>query len=122
MTGNHVAQLVAPFGLFAPQPYASVAAAFMIATQLWLIISGNVSWLNWLTVVLAASVVDLTMNGPSGHQIDTPSRRGRVSQRRILAPGQRGWTVTTKAPSAKDRSGRAARTLLRRMNRILFTF
>ncbi|WP_327581409.1 lipase maturation factor family protein [Nonomuraea sp. NBC_00507] len=58
VAGNHVAQLVAPFGLFAPQPYASVAAAFMIATQLWLIISGNFSWLNWLTVVLAASVVD----------------------------------------------------------------
>ncbi|WP_067179608.1 lipase maturation factor family protein [Microtetraspora niveoalba] len=57
VAGNHVAQLVAPFGLFAPQPYASVAAGVMIATQLWLILSGNFAWLNWLTVVLAASVV-----------------------------------------------------------------
>ncbi|MCC5574926.1 lipase maturation factor family protein [Microtetraspora sp. AC03309] len=57
VAGNHVAQLVAPFGLFAPQPYASVAAGVMIATQLWLILSGNFAWLNWITVVLAASVV-----------------------------------------------------------------
>ncbi|WP_433356582.1 lipase maturation factor family protein [Microtetraspora malaysiensis] len=57
VAGNHVAQLVAPFGLFAPQPYASVAAGVMIATQFWLILSGNFAWLNWLTVVLAASVV-----------------------------------------------------------------
>ncbi|RVX42694.1 lipase maturation factor [Nonomuraea polychroma] len=61
VAGNHVAQLVAPFGLFAPQPYATLAAAIMIVTQLWLIVSGNFSWLNWLTVVLAASVVDWSM-------------------------------------------------------------
>ncbi|MEU6844093.1 lipase maturation factor family protein [Streptomyces sp. NPDC046716] len=56
---NHVTQLVVPFLLFAPQPVASVAAALMIVTQLWLILSGNFAWLNWLTVVLAASVVEL---------------------------------------------------------------
>jgi hypothetical protein len=58
VAANHLAQLVAPFGLFAPQPYASAAAGFIIATQLWLILSGNFSWLNWLTVILATSVVD----------------------------------------------------------------
>src|SRR6202022_986104 len=31
--GNHFAQLVAPFGLFAPQPVAEIAAAIMILTQ-----------------------------------------------------------------------------------------
>ena len=55
--GNHVAQLVAPLLLFAPQPVASAAAAFMIVTQLWLVASGNFAWLNWLTIVLAVSVV-----------------------------------------------------------------
>ncbi|MEI7715919.1 MAG: lipase maturation factor family protein, partial [Mycobacterium sp.] len=30
--GNHVAQLVVPFGLFAPQPVASVAAAVVVVT------------------------------------------------------------------------------------------
>ncbi|GGP47421.1 lipase maturation factor family protein [Streptomyces abikoensis] len=55
---NHVAQLVVPIGLFAPQPVASVAAAVIICTQLWLVASGNFSWLNWLTIVLALSAVD----------------------------------------------------------------
>ena len=55
---NHFAQLVVPFALFAPQPVASVAAAIVIVTQLWLVASGNFAWLNWLTIVLAASVID----------------------------------------------------------------
>src|SRR6201995_195230 len=55
---NHFAQLVGPFALFCPQPVASVAAAVVIVTQLWLVASGNFAWLNWLTIVLALSVVD----------------------------------------------------------------
>ena len=58
VAGNHFAQLVVPFGLFAPQPVASVAAAIVIATQLWLVLSGNFSWLNWVTIVLACSAID----------------------------------------------------------------
>ncbi|GAA4173696.1 lipase maturation factor family protein [Gryllotalpicola koreensis] len=53
--GNHFAQLVCPFFLFAPQPIASIAAAVMIVTQLWLIVTGNFAWLNWITVVLLFS-------------------------------------------------------------------
>ena len=53
--GNHVAQLIVPFGLFAPQPVAGVAAAIIVVTQLWLVLSGNFAWLNWLTIVLACS-------------------------------------------------------------------
>ncbi|MFC7449833.1 lipase maturation factor family protein [Rhodococcus daqingensis] len=55
--GNHVTQLVVPFGLFAPQPIAGIAAAIMIVTQLWLVASGNFSWLNWMAIVLAVSVL-----------------------------------------------------------------
>ncbi len=55
---NHIAQLVVPFGLFAPQPVASIAALVMIITQLWLIVSGNFAWLNWLTVAIAIPAVD----------------------------------------------------------------
>jgi hypothetical protein len=54
---NHFAQLIVPFALFAPQPVASMAAGVVIVTQLWLVLSGNFAWLNWLTIVLAASVV-----------------------------------------------------------------
>ena len=55
--GNHFAQLVVPFFLFAPQPVASVAAAIVILTQLWLVASGNFAWLNVLTIVLAFSAI-----------------------------------------------------------------
>jgi hypothetical protein len=55
--GNHFAQLVAPFGLFAPQPVAEIAATIMLLTQAWLVLSGNFAWLNALTMVIAASAV-----------------------------------------------------------------
>lgn len=58
VAGNHFAQLVVPFGLFAPQPVASVAAAIIVITQLWLVASGNFAWLNWLTILLAFSAID----------------------------------------------------------------
>lgn len=57
VAGNHVTQLVVPFGLFLPQPVAGIAATLMIVTQLWLVVSGNFAWLNWLTIVLALSVI-----------------------------------------------------------------
>ncbi|MBT2493236.1 lipase maturation factor family protein [Streptomyces sp. ISL-96] len=58
VAANHVAQLGAPVLLFAPQPVASVAAGFIIVTQLWLIASGNFAWLNWLAVLLAVTAID----------------------------------------------------------------
>jgi hypothetical protein len=63
VVGNHVAQLVAPLALLAPPPVATVAAAFMIITQLWLVASGNFAWLNWLTIVIACSVLDTALAG-----------------------------------------------------------
>ncbi|UTT49676.1 lipase maturation factor family protein [Rhodococcus gordoniae] len=57
VAGNHVTQLVVPFGLFLPQPVAGIAALIMIVTQLWLVISGNFAWLNWITIVVALSAV-----------------------------------------------------------------
>lgn len=53
--GNFAAQLVIPWGLFFPQPIAGISGALIILTQLWLFISGNYSWLNLLTMVLAVS-------------------------------------------------------------------
>jgi hypothetical protein len=57
--GNFVAQLVLPFGLFLPQPFATVAALLMVLTQLYLVVSGNYAWLNWVTiVVMTAAIAD----------------------------------------------------------------
>ena len=59
---SHFVQLVAPWGLFAPQPIATIAAGLLIGHQFLLIVSGNYSWLNWLTVVLG--VIALDLGGP----------------------------------------------------------
>ncbi|MCH1881425.1 lipase maturation factor family protein [Agrococcus sp. ARC_14] len=65
VVANHVAQLAVPWLLFAiviPHPVsaaiASAAAAVVILTQLWLVITGNFAWLNWITIVLAFAAVD----------------------------------------------------------------
>ncbi len=58
VAANHFVQLVVPVALFTPQPVDSVAASLIICTQLWLVLSGNFAWLNWLTIVLAASALD----------------------------------------------------------------
>jgi hypothetical protein len=65
VAANHVTQLVVPFLLFTPQPVASAAAALMIVTQLWLVLSGNFSWLNWITIVLACSAVEFPADAPA---------------------------------------------------------
>jgi hypothetical protein len=56
--GNHFAQLVAPVLLLTPQPVADIGAGVMVATQLWLVLSGNFSWLNVVTIALGLSVFD----------------------------------------------------------------
>lgn len=72
---SHLVQIVIPFGLFAPQPVAAICGAFIILHQLILIVSGNYSWLNWLTVALGVtafsdSVFGLHFN-PSAVPLDS---------------------------------------------------
>jgi hypothetical protein len=55
---NHVVELIVPFGFFLPQPFCGIAGILTILFQLGLIVSGNLSWLNWLTIVLAISTLD----------------------------------------------------------------
>jgi hypothetical protein len=58
VAANHSAQLIVPFMLFGPQPVASIGATIIVVTQLWLVLSGNFSWLNWATIVLAFAAID----------------------------------------------------------------
>lgn len=73
--GNHFAQLVVPWflfapllGLFVPGPVPGIvgaaAAAIVIATQAWLVLTGNFAWLNWMTIVLAFSAVGVPLGPP----------------------------------------------------------
>src|SRR3954454_8742305 len=54
---NHVVEVIVPFAYFAPQPFASIAGIITILFQLVLIVSGNLSWLNWLTPVLCVPLI-----------------------------------------------------------------
>jgi hypothetical protein len=58
VAANHFAELVVPFGYFAPQPIAGIAGLITILFQLTLIVSGNLSWLNWITIVLVLPTLD----------------------------------------------------------------
>ena len=58
VAGNHFAQLIAPIGLAFPQPISDAAGLVIIVTQLWLVLSGNFSWLNWVTIVCAVAALD----------------------------------------------------------------
>lgn len=55
---NHFSELIVPFAYFLPQPIAGIAGIITILFQLFIILSGNLSWLNWLTLFLAFSLLD----------------------------------------------------------------
>ncbi|MEI3843228.1 MULTISPECIES: lipase maturation factor family protein [unclassified Microbacterium] len=79
VVGNHVAQLGAPWLLFAPilglfrdtapalasigAVVGMVGAGIVIATQLWLVLTGNFAWLNAATIVLACSAIGIPGSG-----------------------------------------------------------
>ncbi|MFI5301205.1 MAG: lipase maturation factor family protein [Polyangiales bacterium] len=55
---NHLVELVAPLFAFGPRRLRLVAGALFVAFQLTLILSGNLSFLNWLTIVPALACFD----------------------------------------------------------------
>jgi hypothetical protein len=55
---NHVAELIAPWAVFAPRFWRHLGGAIIVALQVVLIFSGNLSFLNWLTLVPALACFD----------------------------------------------------------------
>lgn len=62
---NHFSELVVPFGYFLPQPIASVAGLLTILFQGLIMASGNLSWLNFLTMVLALPMIAIPGKTPA---------------------------------------------------------
>jgi hypothetical protein len=58
---NHFVELVLPFAIFGPRTVRHVAGALMIVFQLFLIASGNLSFLYWLTIAVALACFDDTL-------------------------------------------------------------
>ena len=99
--GNHFAQLVVPWFLFAPllglwvpgpvpAIVGAVAAAIVIATQLWLVVTGNFAWLNWATIVLAASAIGIP-------GIGAPARPRRTTPPWLIDGIPLPWLIVTTA-------------------------
>jgi len=55
---THFVELMVPWGVWAPGLVGSVAGAFSILFQGVLILSGNLSWLNYITIVLSVASLD----------------------------------------------------------------
>jgi hypothetical protein len=55
---NHLAELVAPWFVFWPRIGRTIAGIVIIAFQIAIALSGNLSFLNWLTVVPALACLD----------------------------------------------------------------
>ncbi|MET0735311.1 MAG: lipase maturation factor family protein [Microbacterium sp.] len=97
--GNHFAQLVVPWFLFVPilglwidgawpAIVGAVAASIVLATQLWLVITGNFAWLNWATIVLAFSAIGLPLRQTQG-----PSGQAQGPGGTVAEPVEASWAI-----------------------------
>ncbi|HVW24108.1 MAG TPA: lipase maturation factor family protein [Polyangiaceae bacterium] len=80
---NHLVELVAPWGLFGPRRARIVAGTLIVVFQTVLISSGNLAFLNWLTIAVALSAFD----DAAFERILPASLRERV-RRRFAALGE----------------------------------
>jgi hypothetical protein len=55
---NHIVELVVPCLAFGPRRARQIAGILLVSFQLFLIVSGNLSFLNWLTIVPALACFD----------------------------------------------------------------
>jgi hypothetical protein len=77
---NHLVEIVAPFLIFGPRRIRYLGGALMLALQLVLIASGNLSFLNWLTLVpILACFDDRWWRVPTARAPPRPPR-GRRAQ------------------------------------------
>jgi len=87
---NHFAEVLVPFGYFAPQPIAAIAGLITIFFHLWLMASGNFSFLGLLTIVLATATLDdrllgkILRVGPRGENAPSKPHRYAVVGLAIL--------------------------------------
>lgn len=58
VAANHAVEIVAPFFVFGPRTARRIAGASIVLFQTVLILSGNLAFLNWLTIVAALACFD----------------------------------------------------------------
>jgi lipase maturation factor len=81
---NHFVELIVPWTLFAPRRLRHIGGVFLVAFQVLLIVSGNLSWLNWLTITLCIACFD----DQALSRIVPRRLRARLLQRSLTPPTQ----------------------------------
>ncbi len=94
---NHVAELVAPLFVFWPRRLRRVAGVVIIGFQGAILLGGNLSFLNWLTVVPALACLDdavwarllpralVRRAGEAAARTLPPTRTGQIVARTVVA-------------------------------------
>ncbi|HEX7668383.1 MAG TPA: lipase maturation factor family protein [Polyangiaceae bacterium] len=96
---NHFVELVVPWGYFGTRRIRHAAGAFTIVFQVILILSGNLSFLNWLTIVVALGCFD-----DSALERFFPSRlRARVREIAARATGTPSGRGSEASPRVRRR-------------------
>jgi len=81
---NHLVELVVPFFVFGPRRPRLAAGALVVVFQVLLILSGNLSFLNWLTIAVAGAP-----RAPrGGSRADEGGSRRRRGARRGRGPAE----------------------------------
>lgn len=88
---NHLAELIAPFGVFGPRRVRLVAGIVIVTFQSILILSGNLSFLNWLTLLIALACFD---DGVFARLVPARYRSRLLSLRRDMAEPSRARRMT----------------------------
>ena len=86
---NHFVELVVPWTLFAPRRLRHIGGVFLVLFQVLLIISGNLTWLNWLTITLCIACFD-----DQALSRIVPQRMGAALLQRSTEPPARGQSLT----------------------------
>ena len=89
---NHFVEFVVPWFAFALRPWRHAAGALLVALQVVLILSGNLSFLNWLTIVPALACFDDTAFA----RLVPRRRRAELLARTQSAAPSRGQTRATR--------------------------
>lgn len=86
VVANHIAELVLPWFVFGPRRLRIVAGLGMIGFQVALILSGNLSFLNWLTIVpLLACLDDTFLRRCFPRRVASPTPAPATRPARVVA-------------------------------------
>jgi hypothetical protein len=93
---NHGVEVLVPFLLFGPKHLRRIGGALVIAFQTTLILSGNLSFLNWLTLIPAIACFDDELLS----RFTLPRMRLRIEKARIQAEPHRAQQISAWALTA----------------------